>query len=45
VFATPRTERGVAFQRRQTAGGESLHTSGPAIAPPVWLRLIAAAMS
>jgi regulation of enolase protein 1 (concanavalin A-like superfamily) len=39
LFATPRTERGVAFQRRPFTGGASVHTSGPATAPPVWLRL------
>jgi hypothetical protein len=39
IFATPTTERGVAFQRRPTAGGTSVHTAGPAAAPPVWLRL------
>jgi len=39
LFATPRTERGVAFQRRPVTGGTSVHTSGPATAPPVWLRL------
>src|SRR5688572_11285559 len=39
LLATPRTERGVAFQRRPTTGGASVHTSGPALAPPVWLRL------
>jgi regulation of enolase protein 1 (concanavalin A-like superfamily) len=39
LFATPRVERGVAFQRRPIAGGTSVHTAGPATAPPVWLRL------
>ena len=39
LFATPRAERGVAFQRRPVTGGTSVHTSGPATAPPVWLRL------
>ena len=39
LFATPRTEHGVAFQRRPVAGGTSVHTSGPAVAPPVRLRL------
>jgi hypothetical protein len=39
LFATPRTERGIAFQRRTTSGGESTHTTGPAVAPPVWLKL------
>jgi hypothetical protein len=37
IFATP--GRGVAFQRRPLAGGTSVHTAGPAVAPPVWLRL------
>ena len=39
LLATPRTERGVAFQRRPITGGSSVHTSGPASAPPVWLQL------
>jgi regulation of enolase protein 1 (concanavalin A-like superfamily) len=39
VFATPTTEKGIAFQRRRSDGGASVHTSGPALAPPVWLRL------
>ena len=39
LFATPRTERGVAFQRRPIAGGTSVHTSGPGTPPPAWLRL------
>jgi regulation of enolase protein 1 (concanavalin A-like superfamily) len=39
VFATPTTVKGVAFQRRTSWGGESVHTPGPALAPPVWLRL------
>ena len=39
LFATPRTDRGLAFQRRLTPGGLSEHTSGPSIAPPVWLRI------
>ena len=39
LVATPRTERGVAFQRRPMTGGTSVHTAGPAMAPPVWLRL------
>jgi hypothetical protein len=37
LFATPRTERGVAFQRRRQANGLSVHTAGPAVAPPGWL--------
>ena len=39
LFATPTTEKGLAFQRRLATEDQSLHTSGPAIAPPVWLRL------
>lgn len=39
LFATPRTERGIAFQRRPAAAETSVHTPGPAIAPPAWLRL------
>ena len=38
-FATPGAERGVAFQRRILPNGSSTHISGPAVAPPVWLRV------
>lgn len=40
LIQTPRTERGVAFQRRPVAGGSSVHTAGPASAPPGFLRLV-----
>jgi hypothetical protein len=40
IIATPRTTRGVAFQRRPATGGASVHTAGPAAAPPGWLRLV-----
>ena len=39
IFATPSTVKGVAFQRRPSAGAASLHTAGPAAAPPAWLRV------
>jgi hypothetical protein len=39
LFATPTTEKGLAVQRRETTGGTSLHVSGPALAPPVWLKV------
>ena len=39
ILATPRTERGIAFQRRRQANGLSVHTAGPAVAPPGWLAL------
>ena len=39
IFATPSTVKGVAFQRRPSAGAASLHTAGPAVAPPGWLRV------
>lgn len=39
LFATPRTTRGLAFQRRVQPGGLTVHTAGPAIAPPMWLRV------
>ena len=39
LFATPTTERGIAFQRRTTANGLSTHTAGPAVTPPAWLRI------
>jgi len=39
-FATPSTTKGIAYQRRLTAGGLSANpTDNPAIAPPVWLML------
>jgi hypothetical protein len=40
IFVTPTTEKGVAFQRRRADGAMSVHTSGPAITAPVWLKLI-----
>ena len=40
AFVTPSTEKGVAFQRRRADGSESVHTAGPAITAPVWLRFI-----
>jgi regulation of enolase protein 1 (concanavalin A-like superfamily) len=39
LFATPTAIKGVAFQRRLTAGGASVHTPGASIEPTVWLRL------
>lgn len=39
LFATPRTDRGLAFQRRLVANAYSTHTAGPAVRPPVWLRI------
>ena len=39
VLATPSTAKGIAFQRRVIAGGASVNTSGPAAAPPVWIKL------
>jgi regulation of enolase protein 1 (concanavalin A-like superfamily) len=37
LFATP--GKGIAFQRRAAASESSVHTAGPFIAAPVWLRL------
>ncbi len=37
VFVTP--GKGIAFQRRTTAGGASVNTTGPATTAPVWLKL------
>jgi hypothetical protein len=37
LFVSP--GKGIAFQRRVTAGGTSTHTAGPAWTAPVWLRL------
>ncbi len=42
IFATPGTGKPVSFQRRASANGTSLHTAGPLVAPPVWLRLVRA---
>jgi regulation of enolase protein 1 (concanavalin A-like superfamily) len=39
VFATPSAANGVAFQRRPVSGAASVHTAGPAVTAPVWLRL------
>jgi hypothetical protein len=38
-FATPSTTKGTAFQRRPVDNGSSLHVSGPALAPPVWIKI------
>ena len=42
IFATPGTGKPVSFQRRPSVNGTSLHTAGPFVAPPVWLRLVRA---
>ena len=39
ILATPRTERGIAFQRRRQTNAISVHTAGPAVAPPGWLAI------
>jgi regulation of enolase protein 1 (concanavalin A-like superfamily) len=39
LFATPGVVNGTAFQRRVSTDATSVHTAGPAIAPPVWVRL------
>jgi hypothetical protein len=39
LFVTPTKVRGVAFQRRPTASGTSVHTTGPAMTAPAWIRL------
>ncbi len=38
LFSTP-FEKGLAFQRRTTTGGQTTHTAGPDDYPPVWLQL------
>jgi hypothetical protein len=38
LFVTP--ERGVAFQRRPVANGDSVHTAGPLTEAPGWLKLV-----
>jgi regulation of enolase protein 1 (concanavalin A-like superfamily) len=40
LFITPTSVKGVAFQRRPTAGGASVHTAGPSFAAPGWVRLV-----
>jgi regulation of enolase protein 1 (concanavalin A-like superfamily) len=40
VFATPTSDKGVAFQRRAFSGAESVHTAGPQSPPALWLRLV-----
>ena len=39
LFATPSTTNGLAFQRRVEPNTPTVHTAGPRIAPPVWLRI------
>jgi len=39
MIQTPTTTKGTSFQRRVTAGGTSTSTTGPAVAPPYWVRL------
>jgi hypothetical protein len=39
LFVTPTKVRGIAFQRRPTASGTSVHTAGPAMTAPAWIRL------
>lgn len=39
LFVTPTTARGIAFQRRPTTNGVSVHTAGPAMTAPAWIRL------
>jgi hypothetical protein len=40
ILATPGPAKGLAFQRRPTTGGASVHTAGPAAEPPALLRLV-----
>ena len=40
VLATPTATRGVAFQRRPSTGGITVHTAGPAVAPPRWIGFV-----
>ena len=39
AFALVSAGRGVAFQRRTSAGALTVHTGGPLVGAPVWLRL------
>ena len=40
VFVTPTTVKGTAFQRRRQDNATSVHTAGPAIVAPIWLKLV-----
>jgi regulation of enolase protein 1 (concanavalin A-like superfamily) len=40
LFATPTATKGIAFQRRPVANQASVHTSGPRLPAPGWLRLV-----
>jgi hypothetical protein len=40
LFVTPTTLKGVALQRRTIEGATSLHTAGPSITAPVWLKFV-----
>jgi hypothetical protein len=40
LFVTPTMLKGVALQRRTTEGATSLHTAGPGITAPVWLKFV-----
>ena len=40
VFMALTPGNGSAYQRRPTAGGASLHTPGPAVVAPYWVRLV-----
>ena len=40
LFVTPTTEKGIAFQRRRSDNAATVHTTGPAITAPVWLKLV-----
>jgi hypothetical protein len=39
-FVTPSTEKGTAFQRRESHGGVSVSTPGPVTTAPIWVKLI-----
>ena len=39
LFATPTTEKGIAFQGRETSGAASTQQSSVAVAPATWIRL------
>ncbi len=40
LFVTPTTVKGIALQRRPTENGTSLHTPGPSMTGPVWLKFV-----
>jgi regulation of enolase protein 1 (concanavalin A-like superfamily) len=40
MFVSPTTLKGSAYQRRPTADGASVSTTGPAVKPPYWVKVV-----